>query len=168
MATDELHGQIKRYTEEVASLLLAQHLLLASAESCTGGWVAKALTDLAGSSAWFERGFVTYSNQAKTDQLAVPDATLIEHGAVSEAVVLAMAEGVLRHSRADIALAVSGIAGPGGGSEEKPVGTVWLAWGQKHHPSISRLYHFDGDREAVRAQAVVTVLQGVLELLKRD
>ncbi|MBL4762434.1 MAG: nicotinamide-nucleotide amidohydrolase family protein [Gammaproteobacteria bacterium] len=167
MTTDELHGQIKRHTEDVAGLLLAQNLSLATAESCTGGWIAKVLTDLAGSSAWFERGFVTYSNQAKMDQLAIKESMLIEHGAVSEAVVLAMAEGVLSHSLADVALAVSGIAGPGGGSEEKPVGRVWLAWSQKNHPSIARLYHFDGDREAVRAQSVVQALQGVRELLRR-
>lgn len=136
---------------------------LATAESCTGGWVAKTITDIAGSSDWFERGFVTYSNAAKQELLDV-DAGLIEgHGAVSAPVVQAMVAGALAHSRAEVALAVSGIAGPGGGSTEKPVGTVWFAWGRTGSGSMTRRECFAGDREAVRAQAVRTALFGLLE-----
>ncbi|QGU33977.1 nicotinamide-nucleotide amidase [Thermochromatium tepidum ATCC 43061] len=138
---------------------------LTTAESCTGGWVAKTITDIAGSSDWFDRGFVTYSNASKQELLGV-DAGLIEvHGAVSAPVVLAMVAGALAHSRAGIALAVSGIAGPGGGSPEKPVGTVWFAWGQTGSGSVTRRECFAGDREAVRAQAVRTALLGLLEYL---
>ena len=151
--------------ERVGQGLLARHWRLALAESCTGGWIAKVVTDVPGSSDWFERGFVTYSNTAKVDLLAVPQALLESHGAVSSEIVNAMAAGALRHSRAEIALAVSGIAGPDGGSLDKPVGTVWLAWAVRDRPGYSRCYTFPGDREAVRRQAVAAALQGVLELL---
>ncbi len=131
---------------------------LATAESCTGGWVAKICTDLAGSSEWFERGFVTYSNAAKQESLGVSTETLDHYGAVSEQTVQEMAAGVLQHSRAQWALAISGLAGPGGGSREKPVGTVWFAWAGPDGWMMSRRCHFDGDREAVRRQAVATTL----------
>ncbi|MGQ9830120.1 MAG: nicotinamide-nucleotide amidase [Thermochromatium sp.] len=136
---------------------------LATAESCTGGWIAKTITDIPGSSDWFERGFVTYSNLAKQELLGVDAALLEEHGAVSAAVVRAMVEGALAHSHAEIALAVSGIAGPGGGSSTKPVGTVWFAWGQTGHRTVTHRTCFVGDREAIRAQAVRTALFGLLE-----
>lgn len=136
---------------------------VAVAESCTGGWIAKVLTDIAGSSEWFERGFVTYSNQAKQDMLGVPPALLASAGAVSRATVEAMAAGVLSHSRAQLSVAVSGIAGPGGGTRDKPVGTVWIAWAGSPVGSCSRRFQFGGDREAVRRQAVAAALQGLLD-----
>jgi nicotinamide-nucleotide amidase len=145
--------------------LLAAGRMAATAESCTGGWIAKTLTDIAGSSAWFDRGFVTYTNAAKQDLLGVRADTLATQGAVSEATVREMVAGALARSRADVAVAVSGIAGPGGGSPEKPVGTVWLAFGARGGPARAERFRFDGDREAVRRQAVARALQGLDELL---
>lgn len=145
--------------------LMARGLILATAESCTGGWIAKCVTDVPGSSAWFERGFVTYHNRAKVEMLEVSATTLREHGAVSEAVVREMAEGALAHSGAQLAVAVSGVAGPGGGSDEKPVGTVWLAWAMVGANTRVQRYRFDGDREAVRRQAVAAALHGLLHSL---
>lgn len=136
---------------------------LATAESCTGGWVAMCLTAIAGSSDWFDRGFVTYSNDAKQEMLGVAPGTLATHGAVSEATTLAMAAGALRHSRADWALAISGIAGPGGGSAEKPVGTVCFAWAGPDGQLDAESCRFPGDRSAVRAAAVAYALHGLLE-----
>jgi nicotinamide-nucleotide amidase len=147
----------------LSTALLARGESLATAESCTGGWVAKACTDQAGSSAWFERGFVTYSNESKEDLLAVSLDTLSRYGAVSKQTVLEMAEGVLRNSLAEWGLAISGIAGPGGGSEEKPVGTVWIAWAGPDGWMLSRSYHFDGDRDAVRRQAAETALAVLID-----
>ena len=140
-------------------------MMLTTAESCTGGGAATAVTDIAGSSTWFDRGFVTYSNQAKVDMLGVSTDTLLRYGAVSEATVREMVAGALRHSRAQIALAVSGIAGPGGGTPEKPVGMVWFAWGIKDGVSASRKHQLAGNRAEIRAQAVSIALQGVIELL---
>jgi nicotinamide-nucleotide amidase len=139
--------------------------MLATAESCTGGGVASAVTDIAGSSAWFDRGFITYSNQAKREMLQVSQDSLLRFGAVSEAVVREMVEGVLRHSQAQVSLAVSGIAGPGGGSVEKPVGMVWFAWGLQGGGCIARMHQLLGNRSEIRAQAVAIALQGVLEIL---
>lgn len=147
----------------LARRLSATGEMLATAESCTGGWVAKVCTDLPGSSAWFERGFVTYSNQAKQDMLGVPAQTLRDFGAVSEQTVQAMVTGALAHSHAQWALAISGIAGPGGASPDKPVGTVWLAWGGPGNWRLSRRYQFEGDRARVRQQAVQTALQVLVE-----
>lgn len=138
---------------------------LCTAESCTGGYLAKVMTDLAGSSEWFECGFVTYSNAAKSRQLGVSPDTLQTQGAVSEAVVNEMAAGALRASGTDVAVAVSGVAGPGGGSEEKPVGTVWLAWGMRGRATVARRFRFHGDRARVRHQAVVAGVAGLLRLL---
>jgi len=152
---------------ELGMALRAQGFQLAAAESCTGGWLAKAVTDIAGSSAWFDRGFVTYSNQAKQDMLGVSELVLREHGAVSEASVLAMAEGALRHSLADVSVAISGIAGPGGATPDKPVGTVWLAWSRRGDDTVARGFLFAGDREAVRAQAVIAGLEGLLALVRQ-
>ena len=148
----------------VADLMLKKGLFLATAESCTGGMIAAACSDLAGSSAWFERGFVTYSNAAKTEMLGVDAALIAEHGAVSEAVARAMAAGALAHSHAQVAVAVTGVAGPGGGSADKPVGTVWLGFalaGQVH----AECQHFPGDRTAVRAATVQHALRRLIELL---
>jgi len=150
---------------QVGAALHAHGMMLATAESCTGGGVASAVTEIAGSSAWFDRGFVTYSNQAKVDMLGVTKDTLHSFGAVSEATVHEMVAGALRHSQARIALAVSGIAGPGGGTADKPVGTVWFAWGVKDGVSIARQHRFAGNRAEIRAQAVHIALQGLLELL---
>lgn len=150
---------------QVNTALQNQNMMLATAESCTGGWVAKIMTDIAGSSASFDRGFVTYSNEAKQDMLGVSPDTLEKYGAVSEAVVKEMAIGTLHHSQADISLSISGIAGPGGGTKDKPVGTVCFAWARRDRSKQSTTQHFSGDRDSVRRQAVVFALQGVLELL---
>ena len=152
---------------QVGGLLKSHGLTLATAESCTGGGVAQAITDVAGSSAWFERGFITYSNLSKQQMLGVSEATLIQHGAVSEAVVREMVAGALANSAAQLALAVSGIAGPEGGTPDKPVGTVWFAWGIKHGATHAQRHQIDGNRAAVRAQAVRIALQGALDLLGR-
>ncbi|WP_018954466.1 CinA family protein [Thioalkalivibrio sulfidiphilus] len=150
---------------DTGQALATAGLRLVTAESCTGGWIAKLLTDIPGSSAWFERGLVTYSNSAKMELLDVPQAVLDVHGAVSEATVRSMAEGALARSGADVSVAVSGVAGPGGGSPEKPVGTVWLAWAGAGSGAEARRYQFDGDRDAVRRQAVAAALGGVLARL---
>ena len=158
----EIHALAARLVAE----LTARRLSLATAESCTGGWIARAVTAVSGSSACFGYGLVSSSDDAKRRLLHVPRALLAEHGAVSEAVVSAMAAGAMRLSGADLAVAVSGIAGPGGGSETKPVGTVWLAWsrrgagGPRTETALERL---DGDREAVRRQTVVKALSGLIE-----
>jgi len=144
---------------ELGATLAERGWMLAAAESCTGGWAAQAITSVAGSSAWFDRGFVTYSNEAKRDMLGVRAETLAEHGAVSEATVREMAEGALRHSRAQAAFAISGIAGPGGGSDSKPVGTVCFAWSAAGQPAAAETRHFDGDRCLVRMQAVAYALR---------
>jgi len=149
--------QITEAVQTVADTLLRRQWMLATAESCTGGMVAAACTDLAGSSAWFERGFVTYSNAAKTQMLGVDADLIASHGAVSEPVARAMAQGALQHSAAQLALAITGVAGPGGGSDAKPVGTVWFAfagpWGV--HSEVQR---FGGDRAAVRRAAALHAL----------
>ncbi|WP_226801795.1 nicotinamide-nucleotide amidase [Alkalilimnicola sp. S0819] len=135
----------------------------ATAESCTGGWVAKVLTDVAGSSAWFERGYVSYSNAAKQDMLGVAPATLEAHGAVSEAVVREMARGAQTRAEVELSVAISGVAGPGGGCEDKPVGTVWFAWALADGDLWALRRQFSGDREAVRRKAVAEALKGLLE-----
>lgn len=157
---------MKQLAKLVGAALKAHGLMLVTAESCTGGGVASAVTDIAGSSAWFDRGFVTYSNQAKMDMLGVSPATLLRFGAVSEATVREMIEGALLHSFSQVALAVSGIAGPGGGTPDKPVGTVWFAWGIKNGVNITRLYQLAGDRAEIRDHAIRIALEGVLELLE--
>ncbi len=136
--------------------------MLATAESCTGGMIAAACTDLAGSSQWFERGFVTYSNAAKTEMLGVPAALIDAHGAVSEPVARAMAEGAVAHSHAQVALAVTGVAGPTGGSVEKPVGTVWFSW-SADGVVTTEMRHFAGDRAAVRQATLAHALKGVVQ-----
>jgi nicotinamide-nucleotide amidase len=148
----------------LADALLRHRWRLVSAESCTGGLIAAACTDLPGSSDWFERGFVTYSNDSKTEMLDVPAPTILQYGAVSEEVVRAMAQGALQRSRAQVALAVSGVAGPGGGSASKPVGTVWFAWSTPAGLQ-SQLQCFAGDRAAVRAAAVRHALKRLCDVL---
>ena len=149
----------------IAGAMLRHRLTLACAESCTGGWIAKALTDLSGSSTWFEGGVVSYSNQAKMSLLGVRPETLERSGAVSEATALEMVAGVLERLRAGMAVAVTGIAGPTGGSPQKPVGTVWIGWQRQGGTAHAKLFQFPGDREAVRRQTVAAALAGVLQLL---
>jgi nicotinamide-nucleotide amidase len=150
----------------VGAKLRARGLMLATAESCTGGWVAQAVTAIAGSSDWFERGFVTYSDAAKQEMLGVSAGTLAAHGAVSEQTAREMASGALAHSRAQTALAINGIAGPGGGSAEKPIGMVCFAWALPDGKTSAQTRHFKGDRESVRRQSVMLALQGLLDLLE--
>jgi nicotinamide-nucleotide amidase len=150
---------------QLANLLLQRQYTLATAESCTGGMIAAACTDLAGSSLWFERGFVTYSNSAKTEMLGVDAQQIANEGAVSEAVARAMAQGAVDHARTQVAVAVTGVAGPSGGSAAKPVGTVWFAWNVAGS-TTSEVMHFDGDRAAVRSATVLHALQRLLTLLK--
>jgi nicotinamide-nucleotide amidase len=149
------------HVQALASALRGKGLRMATAESCTGGLIAAACTALAGSSDWFERGFVTYSNTAKTDMLGVPAFLIKRHGAVSEAVALAMVKGALLHTHVDLAVAVTGIAGPGGAVPGKPVGTVWLAWGRAQHVQAECLL-LPGDRDAVRGATVLAALQRLL------
>ncbi len=151
----------------VADLLLKRRAMLAVGESCTGGLIAAACTDLAGSSQWFDRGFVTYSNEAKTDMLGVDAAQILLHGAVSEPVAQAMARGALARSRAQVALAVTGIAGPTGGSVDKPVGTVWFGWASPQGVH-TEMRHFAGDRKAVRDATVRHALATLLLRLQAD
>jgi nicotinamide-nucleotide amidase len=151
-------------SRRLAKSLKRRGQVLATAESCTGGWVAQAVTSVAGSSGWFDRGYVTYSNAAKHEALGVPKATLLRHGAVSEPTARAMARGALRRSRATIALAITGIAGPGGGTPGKPVGTVCFAWAQgRRLRSETRRFH--GGRTAVRRQSAIHALRGVAKWL---
>ncbi|WP_028080339.1 CinA family protein [Solimonas soli] len=151
-----------RLVERIAAVLLERGEWLATAESCTGGMIAQQLTDLAGSSGWFERGLVTYSNAAKMELLAVPDEVLAQHGAVSGECALAMARGLLRAAPVDWGVAVTGIAGPGGGSADKPVGTVWVSWIRRGCPPEAHRFFFEGGRDSVRRQSTQAVLEGLL------
>lgn len=154
--------QIIELAMQLGQSLKDKGLTVATAESCTGGGIAQAITEIAGSSAWFDRGFVTYSNLSKVQMLQVQQATLDQYGAVSEQVAKQMVAGALLNSTADIAVAVTGIAGPDGGSEEKPVGTVYIAWGDINEQQCL-CYHFLGSREEVRKQTVKTALARVIE-----
>ncbi|WP_108445225.1 CinA family protein [Halomonas denitrificans] len=155
---------LRRLAERLGEGCRARGITVTAAESCTGGGVASAITEVAGSSAWFETGYVTYANGAKTRLLGVPEALLAEHGAVSREVVEAMVVGACRDSGAALGVAISGVAGPGGGSPDKPVGTVWLAWGGAEGVE-SACHRFPGDRAAVRAQAVREALLGLVRRL---
>jgi nicotinamide-nucleotide amidase len=148
---------------EVGAKLKAAGLKLATAESCTGGWIGKVLTDVAGSSAWFERGFIAYSDEAKVAMLGVQPGTLKAQGAVSQAVAREMAAGAADWSQAQVTVAVTGIAGPDGGNPEKPVGTVWIAWRWADGKVLSRHFLFQGDRESIRKQSVLATLEGLKE-----
>ncbi|KAF1030115.1 MAG: Nicotinamide-nucleotide amidohydrolase PncC [Burkholderia plantarii] len=164
MPTDSVVHQL---AIRAGNALRDEHLMLATAESCTGGMIATAITDISGSSSWFERGFVTYSNQAKSEMIGVPAELIEKHGAVSEPVARAMAEGALRNSRAQVALSVTGIAGPGGGSAHKPVGTVSFGWSNRLHTAVETRV-FRGDREQIRVQAAAHALRGLLTLLEEQ
>jgi nicotinamide-nucleotide amidase len=158
-------AMLKQGAEEVAEILRANGEVLATAESCTGGWIAKACTDLAGSSEWFESGAVTYSNRAKQALLGVTTATLEKHGAVSRECALEMAAGALARFEASVAVAVTGIAGPAGGTPDKPVGTVWIAWQRRGSEARAEQFRFEGDRDAVRRQTVAVALEGIKKIL---
>lgn len=158
---------MQQWVEQIAQRMLTRHWMLATAESCTGGWVAQELTALAGSSGWFDAGFVTYSNAAKTRMLGVAPELIEQEGAVSEAVVRAMAEGARRQSGGQLVVSISGIAGPGGGSELKPVGTVWFGWACEGLPTEAQCHLLAGDRAAVRRQAVEIALRGLLKQLEK-
>jgi len=162
------HESIQKLAAALVADLTEAGKAVSTAESCTGGWVAKAITDIPGASGVFHYGIVSYSNGAKEQMLGVPNPVIEEHGSVSESVVAEMANGALNLSGADIAVAVSGIAGPDGGTDEKPVGTVWFAWAVREGGKIRtdiKLKHFDGDRELIRELTVVHALQGALDRL---
>jgi len=157
---------IDELAKRLGARLLMKGMKLVTAESCTGGWIAKVLTDIAGSSDWFECAIVSYSNEAKKHFLKVPAGVLLDHGAVSENTVLAMQQGIFMETRADAGISVSGIAGPGGGDEEKPVGTVWIAVGLRDQMVHTQKFLFAGDRNQVRLQAVAAALKALLELVE--
>ena len=161
MIENELHT----LSVELGEVLAASGKMLVTAESCTGGLVAKSVTDVAGSSGWFDRAFVTYTNAAKNEMLGVSMAMIDKHGAVSEPVVRQMVSGALSASRAQIAVAISGVAGPGGGSEDKPVGTVWFAWAYGARDYEAERMLFDGDREQVREQAAAHAIRRIINRL---
>ncbi|MDE2598708.1 MAG: nicotinamide-nucleotide amidase [Rhodocyclaceae bacterium] len=160
-----MDARLAALSQAVGKALAERGLMLATAESCTGGWVAEVVTDTAGSSGWFDRGFVTYSNQAKTDMLGVRTDTLLGFGAVSEETAREMAAGAIEHSRADWAISITGIAGPGGGSSAKPVGTVCFGWCRRGGTPGSETMLFNGERRTIRQQAVVHALEGLLQRL---
>ena len=151
---------------QLLDLLKQQQKSITTAESCTGGWVAKCLTDVPGSSSVFDRGFVTYSNESKQEMLGVPSEILRSHGAVSEETAIAMVKGALSNSQADMAVAITGIAGPGGGKPDKPVGTVCFAWANQNNDTQAGTLWFDGDRDAVRRQSVQHALQVAIDLIQ--
>jgi nicotinamide-nucleotide amidase len=160
-------AELEKRVASLAAALLSRGWRMAAAESCTGGWIAKVCTDRAGSSGWFERGVVSYSNRAKADLLGVQQMSLDRDGAVSRAVALQMAEGARDRAGVDAALAVTGIAGPDGGTPDKPVGTVWFAWAVGTASAEAEHVVFRGDREAVRRQTVAHALQGLIDRLAR-
>jgi nicotinamide-nucleotide amidase len=168
MTAQVTDADLEALATEVGDVLRRQRLMLAVAESCTGGWAAQAITSVAGSSAWFDRGFVTYTNISKHELLGVPAETLKRYGAVSEQTARAMAEGVLQASHADVTLAITGIAGPSGGSPEKPVGLVCFAWAGKGRETIVRTERFGGDRAAIRRQAVREALAGTAAFVRES
>lgn len=153
---------IRHLALQLGKILYSRQLYVAVAESCTGGSLAAAITDIPGSSQWFDRGFVTYTNESKEQMLGVNHNTLVEHGAVSGQTAKSMAEGVIAFSKAQISVAITGIAGPGGGSISKPVGTVWIAWSGGKEPTGVQCYAFNGSRTAIRKKAVHTALQGLI------
>ena len=161
-----MHSELEELSEQLGARLLERGEWLVTAESCTGGWVAQTVTAIAGSSGWFDRGFVTYSNAAKRDMLGVPETTLDRHGAVSEATARAMAIGALEHSRGDWSVAITGIAGPSGGTPDKPVGTVCFAWAWRAGGCEAQTCYFPGGRTEVRALSVRHALRGLLVRLQ--
>ena len=163
--SDPCEADLLDLVRELAEILESQGLRLVTAESCTGGWIAKLVTDQPGSSAWFEAGLVTYSNEAKHRLLSVSLATLERFGAVSAETAREMLAGALAHSTADLAVAVTGIAGPGGGTPDKPVGTVWIGWQRRGAGADARCFHFAGNRTSVRRQTVAAALSGLRHCL---
>ena len=164
-SSDASDTELHALAQTIASIFLQRGATLVTAESCTGGWIAKTLTDIAGSSAWFECGVVAYSYEAKEALLGVRPETLEQNGAVSRETVIEMVSGALARFGATVAVAVTGIAGPSGGTTEKPVGTVWIGWKRRGGYAHAELFHFDGDREAVRRQTVSAALRGVQKIL---
>ncbi len=162
-----MDAELYKLSVRVGEALKARNFMMSAAESCTGGWIGQVVTMVPGSSTWFDRGFVTYTNEAKQDMLGVRAETLKRYGAVSAETVREMVAGALARSRARIAVAVSGIAGPDGGSSAKPVGTVLLAWGEKGGAITAKSMHFQGDRDAVRRQSVIAALEGLLAAINR-
>ncbi|TNE83508.1 MAG: nicotinamide-nucleotide amidohydrolase family protein [Gammaproteobacteria bacterium] len=160
-----MENSIRTLANRLGDLLLRSNATVTCAESCTGGGIASAITDISGSSSWFRLGLVTYANSAKQQLLGVSPQTLAAEGAVSEAVVMEMAQGALALAEADIAVAVSGIAGPGGGMPDKPVGTVWFCWLRGDGKRLTRCMHFEGDRSSVRTASVLHALTGLINLL---
>jgi nicotinamide-nucleotide amidase len=160
-----MEQDLQALAEDVGARLRAARQMLVTAESCTGGWIAKTVTDIAGSSDWFDCGLAAYSYEAKQALLSVNPHTLETHGAVSRETVIEMVSGALVHSGAGVAVAVTGIAGPGGGTADKPVGTVWVAWKRRGGYARAELFQFDGDREAVRRKTVAAALQGLATLV---
>ena len=156
-----MNSTIDHLASEVGEVLLTRNCKLVTVESCTGGWISQAVTSVSGSSNWFDRGFVTYSNEAKQELVGVQADTLEVHGAVSEEVAIEMAVGGLNNSYADIAVSVTGIAGPDGGTLTKPVGTVWIAWAIRSGKATAKCYQFDGDRHAIRRETVLKALSGI-------
>ncbi|MFP5380954.1 MAG: CinA family protein [Gammaproteobacteria bacterium] len=161
VSDEELH----QLAVELSEKLRTRGWMVATAESCTGGWVGHLLTSLPGSSQWYERGFITYANAAKIEMLGVPESLLAAHGAVSEETAAAMAEGALKHSHAQATLAISGIAGPGGGAPQKPVGLVCYGWALEDGTVLSSTCRLDGDRDEIRSRAVAAALRGLIELI---
>lgn len=157
---------LRRQAEALGLALKTHHQSLVTAESCTGGWIAKTLTDIPGCSEWFDCGIAAYSYEAKQALLGVRPETLMEHGAVSQETCIEMVSGALIHAGASIAVAVTGIAGPTGGTPDKPVGTVWIGWKRRGRYPEAKVFHFAGDRDAVRRQTVSTALDGLLSLLQ--
>jgi len=160
--------ELSDLAEQLGECMKAKGLKLASAESCTGGWLAKIITDIPGSSAWFAGSVVCYSNASKHSLLGVDEGILNEFGAVSGETVLALSDGLFARTDADVAISVSGIAGPGGGTEDKPVGLVWLSWGKRDKSVFANPFHFDGSREDVRKQSIKQALNNLLDLLVCD
>lgn len=163
-----MNSEINIWARTVGEKLQARGIMAVTAESCTGGGVAFAITDISGSSAWFDRSFVTYTNLAKQQMLGVSADLLLTHGAVSQQVVAAMATGALTHSAAQVSVAISGVAGPLGGTPEKPIGTVWMGWARSgaNAPVLTRCFRFVGDRQQVREQAILAALQGMCNFIQ--
>ena len=165
MMSNPADAQLRELASTLGARMVAKQLTLCTAESCTGGWIAKTVTDIAGSSAWFDCGMAAYSYEAKQALLGVRPETLEHFGAVSRETAVEMVSGALANSGAGLAVAVTGIAGPDGGTEDKPVGTVWIAWKRRGGYPRAELFHFGGDREAVRRQTVAAALQGMIDTL---
>ena len=160
-----MNDTIDQLVEQLSELLIKRDWMMATVESCTGGMISESITRVPGSSVWFERGFITYSNDAKQELVGVSSESLRDHGAVSSAVAREMAAGGIQSSRADLAVSVTGVAGPDGGSEEKPVGTVWIAWADRNGKVIDQGYLFSGDRQQVRLASAQSAFAGAIEFL---